>query len=122
MANLALTRPCTIQHEAELRIQMEHSKSHFSDLHPYETRGRDNYRTVNHKTVARELLPSKTFITFALRYFGHFLVSIIKSRFIDEIFVLIERTAHLISVQVMVPNESYIYSIIPECGERLQIN
>ena len=34
------------------------------DVHGYHTRGRDNYRTASHRTVAHERLPSQAGVAF----------------------------------------------------------
>ncbi|KAG8301339.1 hypothetical protein J6590_056032 [Homalodisca vitripennis] len=59
-----LTLPCLYILEAVLFCKSKCALTRGRDVHEYETRGRDNYRTGRHRTVVYEHLPSQAGVRF----------------------------------------------------------
>ncbi len=59
-----LTLPCLYILETSLYFKSKCTPIRGSDIHFYETRGRDNYRTGRHRTVVSERLPSQSGVLF----------------------------------------------------------
>ncbi|KAG8313243.1 hypothetical protein J6590_006803 [Homalodisca vitripennis] len=55
-----LTVPCLYILETSMFFKSKCNLIRGSDIHSYETRGRDNYRTGRHRTVVHERLPSQS--------------------------------------------------------------